>query len=119
MSRGPYFQNKRTTRRNAGRFLLYEANIHPGGLEFGTHPDRNGAIGDDTIQFTDIRHMRITSFIELGRIKDSDYLIRLLDHDLIQQRLLQTGGRNAILQRERIDTQEEFVTAEITQHIEG
>ena len=35
-------------------------------FEFGSHANWDGTIGNDTVQFVDIRYMYITAFVEFG-----------------------------------------------------
>lgn len=60
-----------------------------------------------------------TAFVEFGGIEHRNHLVRLLDHELVEKRFFEVGGGNAVFDRERVHTEEKFVTAEIAEHGNG
>ena len=84
------------------------------GFEFGSHTGGKGTVGDDGVEFVDVRYMHETALVEFGRIEDGNHFVCLLDHDLIEKCFFEVMGRDAIFDGEGIDAKEEFVAAEVT-----
>lgn len=96
--------------------FLYYPHFDAGGAEFGGHAGRDSGIGDDTVEIFGTGDEGIAALVEFGGIEYGNHLARLLDHELVHQRLLEAGRGDAMLHGERIDAEKELVACEIAQH---
>ena len=77
--------------------LLYQPYFYSGGAEFGDQTRGDGVVGDDVVQLADVRYVDVAPLVAFAGIEDRDHLVCLLNHDLVQQRLLKVRRRYAIL----------------------
>ena len=73
-------------------------------------------VGDDAVYLVGIGDVDEAALVELGRVKHGNHFVRLLDHDLVEQRFLHARRRDSVLYTERIHSQKQLVAAEVTQH---
>jgi len=93
---------------------LYCADFDTERSEFGGNTRRDSGVCDDAMQVRGICDMDVTAFIEFGGIEDRNHFRRLLDHDLVEERFFKACCRDAAFDIERVHTEEEFVSAEVS-----
>ena len=62
----------------------HQTDCYANRFELGCDARRDGPIGDDAVYLMSISNMDITALIELRGIENSNHLVRLLDHELIE-----------------------------------